>query len=117
MACFEIGYIEQYCEKYHETGEGDLYETVIRERGDCWEACPILNNFGYDCKNASDRIKYKGFNLKKYDIHKSENPYEMDDLLRLETNKRIYDCFYLKMDDQVLIDQRDDYKEDEVNGC
>lgn len=112
MAYFEIGYIEQYCEKYDKTEWDGLNEAAYKDGEDTYE-CPIFSAYACDCKYASDRIKYKGFNLKKYDISKNDDLWFEPDLLILETNTRNYLCFYLKMDDQILIDLRDDYKEQE----
>ena len=113
MAFLEIGYIEQYCRKYHKTAQEDLYETVVRDGNNCWETCPVLSEYCYDCNKESERIKYKGFNLKNYDIYKNDDSMYEPDLLILKTNTRNYLCFYLKMDGHTLIDLRNDYTERE----
>ena len=111
MAYFEIGYIEQYCKKYRKTVWENLDNAVIHDNGNCWEMCPILCIHAYDCDKASDRIEYKGFNLKKYDICKNDDSSYEPNLLMLVTSTRNYICFYLKIDGHTLIDLRDVYEE------
>ena len=116
MAYFEIGYIERYCKKYNKA-EWDDFEDLNSKGIDCFVHCPLFpSSMSYACNQASELIQYKGFTLKNYDIYKNYKNDDESDLLILETNIRNYDCFYLKMDGQILIDLRDDYKEGEIDG-